>query len=173
MNFLLRWVDRFLTTRVDSNLSENILAVQEALDGHNPNQSRKLACVALLLGRTANADLKITDAERKKLAELLSKRWGIDEKQASEVTAVSLEKSVAHQVEDHLVLRELKECTDREERFEIMRSLFELASEDDINSEENEALRLIAHSLEIGHRDFVALRSEWREYLSVLKNPSN
>ena len=142
--------------------------MEEKLSNYDEEQAKFLACTSLLMSRIAFADTEISRAERTKMSDILTEKMGMDETQAETITNLALERASAIHCEDHLILRHLREC-DRDTKENLMRSLFALASEDDISNTENKELRLVASGLGLSHEEFVTLRSEFREHLSFLK----
>jgi len=72
--------------------------------------------------------------------------------------------------ENYLVTREFNRLATREEKLALLRCLFAVsASDDSISVMEDNEIRRIADELRLTHEDFIAARSEFRKYLSVLR----
>ena len=74
--------------------------------------------------------------------------------------------------ENYLVTREFNRLATREEKLALLRCLFAVsASDDSISVMEDNEIRRIADELRLTHEDFIAVRSEFRDRLSVFRKP--
>jgi uncharacterized tellurite resistance protein B-like protein len=74
--------------------------------------------------------------------------------------------------EDYLVSKEFGRIATREEKTALLHCLFAVsASDESVSSAEDQTIRQIADELGLEHADFIAVRSNYREHLAVLKKP--
>lgn len=143
-----------------------------ALGAVDAERIRYLAAFGGLLGRVANADGNISEEEEQRIAAILETFSDLNEKESAAVKDIIRQQTQALAgLENHIYTRELNELADRQKKLEIASCLFAVAAADDeISPEENEAVRIIAKALMLAHSDFIAVRSLYRDKLSVLKN---
>lgn len=144
--------------------------VERELEHLPADRARNLAAMALLLGRVAHADETVTGEERERMKKILAADLHLDEQQAEAVADLALEKTLCLSMDRHLVLQHVRERVDHDERRDLVRSLFHLAAVHDISSQESEEIRLITKGMLLTHPDYIALRSEFRDHLTLLKN---
>lgn len=144
--------------------------VERMLDHLPPDRARNLAVMALLLGRVAHADEVVSEEERTRMKDILASDLHLDEEQAAAVTDLALQKDLCLSLDRHLVLQHIRESIPHDERLDLVRSLFRLAAVHDISSQESEEIRLITKGMVLSHGDYIALRSEFRDHLTLLKN---
>lgn len=154
----------------DPNFSENIRSIESVLAGADSKEANFLAVFALLLGRIAYADEQVTKGEKNRIQNILREQMHLSSEKAALVTQLALEKMISNQLESHLILRKMNEITTLEQKRDVVRSLFHLASDEDISEQESEEIRLVSKALGFSHNQFIQLRSEFREYLSILKH---
>jgi uncharacterized tellurite resistance protein B-like protein len=156
----------------DPNFSENLHTLESALEKFEPEHASFLAAFALLMGRVAFADLDISEKEIARMKGILQNdldtEFQLDAEQAELVTNLAVDKTLQINTEDHIVVKRLK-SKDQKTRYSILRCLFHLAAADDISEDESNEIKSIAKSLGISDKEFFNLRSEFREYLSILK----
>ena len=74
--------------------------------------------------------------------------------------------------ENFLVTREYSRLATHEEKLGLLECLFAVSAADEsISSVEDHEVRRIAAELGLGHADFIAARTDFRQYLAVLKTP--
>jgi uncharacterized tellurite resistance protein B-like protein len=156
----------------DPNRSERLERLTAVLEGLPHDRAELLAAVALLLGRVAYADNDVSAAERERIGEILVEDLGISAAQATSLAELTLERELCVGSDHHIVLRRIRELARPEEIPAFIRILFRLASADDISSSESDEISQVARGLGLSHDDFIAIRSEFREYLAVLKGLS-
>lgn len=154
----------------DPNHSASIIRIRAALDHLPESQARFLSSFALLLARVAHCDQEISAGERQRIGEMLGRFGGLNEEQADLVVSIAVETTLAHAVEHHIVLREMNEVSTREQKIAVIRALLHLAAEEDISEEESGEIGSVASALLLSRGEFLALRSEFREHLRILKN---
>ncbi|MDP8254290.1 MAG: TerB family tellurite resistance protein [Candidatus Alcyoniella australis] len=145
--------------------------IESRLQGMPEQRARFLAAFAGLLGRVADADLEMSPEEMERIRQVLREHGGLDEPDADLVADVIHEQTkTLLGLENHIYTRVLRNNAAREQRFDVLRALFSVAAADDnISTIEDEEIRVIAKGLGLSHEEFVALRSEFAEKMSVLK----
>jgi uncharacterized tellurite resistance protein B-like protein len=74
--------------------------------------------------------------------------------------------------ENFLVSREFREASSHEDRMALLDCLYAVAAaEDSISTVEDNEISQIADELRIEHRDFISIRSKYRDQLAVLQKP--
>jgi uncharacterized tellurite resistance protein B-like protein len=150
---------------------ESIRRISKKLEELEPNKARFVAAFAYLLSRVAYADRVITSAESEKMEQILIEKGHLPGDQA--VMAVEIAKSqnrLLGHVENFLVTREFNELASRQQKLELLDCLFAVCATDRLISvaEDNE-IRQISSELLLEHREFIDIRSKYREYLGFLK----
>jgi uncharacterized tellurite resistance protein B-like protein len=150
-------------------VSSDLAAIEQRLSSLPPREAGYLAGFALLLAEVANVDFNVSAEERARIAEVLRKHSHLDEAQAELVSRLAVERSTRHSVESHLVFRRLNEVANHEQKRDIVRGLLYVAAHDDITEKESEEISFLARALHIDRKEYLELRSEFREHLAVLK----
>ena len=144
----------------------------EALDQLEPERARFIAAFGYILGRVANADLKISPEETRAMERIIKERGGLPEEQALIVVQTAKTRAqLFGGTENFLVTREFSRIATREQKLALLDCLFAIAAADDgVSAIEDNEIRQITNELGLGHPDFIAVRSEWRDQLTVLKD---
>jgi uncharacterized tellurite resistance protein B-like protein len=153
----------------DPEYSEGLAKVERILTGMPEEDARFIACLALLTAKVAHADTKVSEGEKNRIRDVLKKQMNLADAQVDAIAAIVLDDALSHSFEHHLVLRRLNELTTREQKHAIVRVLFHVACEDDISEVESEMIGGVASGLLLPRSEFIALRSEFKQHLSVLK----
>jgi len=158
--------DEPLTAQTAS--AQKIIGALEQLD---PQQARYIACFAYLLGRVARADLQISEQETARMKQIVRQLAVLSGEQASLVVQLARQQAELYgSTENFLVAREFNELATREQKFQLLECLFAVAAADEqVDSAESDEIRRIANELCLSHKEFIAIRSRFRDYLSVLK----
>jgi len=151
--------------------TETVRKIVEALDRLEPERAKFIAGFAYLLGRVARADLKVSPTETKTMERILVERGTLSEEQA--IIVVQMAKSqnaLFGGTENYLVSREFRDASTHAEKMALLDCLYAVASAENLVStiEDNE-ISQIADELRIEHRDFISIRSKYRDSLAVLK----
>jgi uncharacterized tellurite resistance protein B-like protein len=154
--------------------TDTVRKITQALDRLDPEPARFLASFAYVLSRVARADLNISDAETRAMERIIVDRGGLTEDQAIIVVQIAkTQNKLFGGTEDFLVTREFNKIATRDQKLALLDCLFAVAAaEESISSEEDNEIRQIASELQLEHRDFIAVRSRYRDQLSVLKKPT-
>lgn len=170
------WFRGFLDTsdlkESDPEFSAAIARVENSLNDVPPSEARFLACLALLMARIAYIDSQVSEGEKLKIREVLCNQLQLSASLADRVTSIVVETVLSRSIDHHLVLRRLNEISSRERKFQVIRTLFHIARDEDISEAESEDIGSIANALHVTRSEFISLRSEFRDHLSVLKDIS-
>jgi len=147
--------------------------IVESLDRLEPARARYVAAFAYVLGRVAHADLDISEAEAREMERIVRERGGLSDEQAVLVVHIAKSQNLLFGgTENFLVTREFAEIADREQKLALIDCLFAVSAADDgISTVEANVIRQIAEELKLDHRDYVAVRSRYRDRLNVLRDP--
>ena len=152
----------------DTESVRKIVSELESLDGE---RARFVAAFAYILGRVAHADLHISEAETRKMEEIVHSLGHLPENLSILVVQIAKSQNqlFGGTVTD-LVTREFAGISTPEQRQELLDCLFAVSAADDsISSAEEAQIRQIASELGFSHRDFVAARSVYNQHREVLK----
>jgi uncharacterized tellurite resistance protein B-like protein len=151
--------------------TDTVRKIVRELEEMEPDKARYIAAFAYILGRVANADLDISEAETRKMEDIVRDLGRIPEAQA--VLMVQIAKNQTKLfggTEDYLVTREFKGISTREQRAELLDCLFAVSAADDsITAEEEAQIREIASELGFTHREYVQARAAYSNKRAVLK----
>ena len=147
--------------------------IASALNELEPEQARYMAAFAYILGRVANADRVIHHAETATMCRLVREKGSLGEKQAALVVEMARQQGLLFGAsEDYLVTREFREISTKEQRIALLDCLFAVSAADrSISALEGRVLMQIADELKLDRKEYTALRTAYREYLSVLQKP--
>jgi uncharacterized tellurite resistance protein B-like protein len=154
--------------------TQTVRKITEALDQLEPARARFIAAFAYLLSRVARADLVISPEETRAMERIVIERGGLPEEQAIIVIQIAKTQNILFgETENYLVSREFNSMATREEKLALIDCLFAVAAVDgSISSIEDNVASQIADELRIEHKDFIAIRSTYRNCLAVLQKPS-
>jgi uncharacterized tellurite resistance protein B-like protein len=156
---------------VSTGDTETVRKVIEALDQLEPERARFIAAFGYVLSRVANADLNISPEETHAMERIVMERGGLPEEQA--LIVIQTAKTRAQMfggTENFLVTREFSRIATREEKLALLDCLFAVAAaEAGISAAEDNEIRQIVNELGLDHPDFIAVRSRWKDQLTVFK----
>jgi uncharacterized tellurite resistance protein B-like protein len=154
--------------------TETVRKITGALDRLDPERARYIAGFAYVLSRVARADLLISESETWAMERIVAAHSRLPEEQAIIVVQIAkTQNKLFGGTEDFLVTREFNKIATREQKLELLDCLFAVAAAEDlISTEEDAEIRQISRELALEHRDFIAVRSRYRDHLSVLKRPA-
>lgn len=155
--------------------TETVRRIVGELNRLEPERARHLAAFAYVLSRVANADLEISEAETRKIAEILQKLGGLPEEQALLVAEIANSQNrLFGGTENYLVTREFREIASEEERRQLLDCLFAVSAADDaITGEEEGQISQIASELGFTRREFVDARMAYSDKRTVLRRPNS
>src|SRR5437773_1408214 len=153
--------------------TETVRKIVAALDRLDPDRARHIAILAYILSRVARADLVISEAETRAMESIVEQAGGLAPEQAILVVQMAKTQAILFGgTENYLVTREFNRLATREEKLALLRCLFAVsASDDSISVMEDNEIRRIADEIRLTHEDFIEVRSEFRDRLSVLHKP--
>jgi len=165
----------FKTKKRESAEKEQLTSIctkaKEILEDASDQEITYVSAFSGLLGRVAFSDLEISDEEISKIKKILKKTTALSEDKIDAISEiVQTEIKALAGLENHLYTAQINEIASKKQKEEIMVSLFLVAAADkNISFEENEEIRVISKALGFTHRDFVDIRSMFKEYLSSLQ----
>lgn len=151
--------------------TDAVRRVVEALDQIEPERARFIAAFGYILSRTAYADLKISREETAVMEQIIEQRGGLPADQAMIVVQMAKARNqLFGGTENFLVTREFDRIASLEEKLAVIDCLYAVAAaEGEISTVEDNEIKQISGELRIDHPDFIAVRSRWRDRLSVLQ----
>ena len=144
--------------------------IAETLERFPRERARYLAAFAYLLGRVARADRHVSDEEQREMLRIVADHGlGAQEAELVVEMARSQNELFGH-AEDFVVARELQKTATRGQKLQVLDCLFAVSAADhEISTVEDNEIRRISSELRLTHVDFIGVRSNWRQHLSVLK----
>ena len=156
-----------------STETESVRKIVQKLDQMEPERAKYIASFAYLLSRVAHADMNISQEETAAMEGIVKEQGNLDEEQA--IVVVQMAKTHAKLfggTENFLVTREFNQLADHAQKLGLLRCLFAVSAADEtISSVEDNEIRQIASELQVDHREYTALKAEFKDYLAVLKKP--
>jgi uncharacterized tellurite resistance protein B-like protein len=151
--------------------TESVRLIAKQLSGMPPARARFLAAFAYLLGRAANANLAVSEAELKEMEALIEEVGGLDDDTAHLVVILSGAQSGQFgATEDFLVTREFKAISTMEERERLLRCCFlVMAADDEVDETESWLANRLAEELDIERPDLNRIRDEFHDQLSSVR----
>ncbi len=155
----------------DIHDTETIRKIVSALDAMEPQRARYIAAFAYVLSRVARADMNVSEAETRKMEQLIVGLSGLQEDQAILVVQIAkTQATLFGGTENFLVTDEFNKLATQEQKLSLLNCLFAVAAADEnISGVEDREIRLIANELQLTHSDFINARLAYRQYLSLLK----
>jgi uncharacterized tellurite resistance protein B-like protein len=153
--------------------NQTIREITRRLDELPLEQARYVAAFAYILGRVAHADLDISQEETLSMEEIVVRHGGLTTDLAIVVVQMAKSQNVLFGgTENYLVTREFKKLSTPEQRRHLLHCLFAVSSSDEsISLVEDNEIRQVSKELGITHSEFISIRSDFRDYLAVLKKP--
>ncbi|MFQ5738576.1 MAG: TerB family tellurite resistance protein [Acidobacteriota bacterium] len=153
--------------------TETVRKITHQLDSLPPDQARYIAAFAYILGRVANADLDISQEETRAMEEIVVERAGLPREQAIIVVQMAKSQNLLFGgTENYLVTREFNKIASKEQKIALVHCLFAVSSSDEsVSLVEDNEIGQISRELGLEHREFIQVRSKFRDCLSVLKEP--
>lgn len=151
--------------------TESVRLIAKQLSAMPPPRARFLAAFAYLLGRAANANLAVSEAELKEMQALIEEVGGLDDETAHLVVVLSGAQSGQFgATEDYLVTREFKAISTMEERERLLRCCFlVMAADDEVDETESWLANRLAEELDIERPDLNRIRDEFHDQLSSVR----
>jgi uncharacterized tellurite resistance protein B-like protein len=154
--------------------TETVRKIVAALDRLDPARARYLAAFAYLLSRVAFADMDISAEETAAMERIVREKGGLPEEQAVMVVHMAkTQNRLFGGVENFLVSREFGGIATREQKLALLHCLFAVSIADgSVSSAEDTTIRKLSSELLLDHADFIEVKTQYREYLAVLKDPA-
>ncbi|MBA3626530.1 MAG: TerB family tellurite resistance protein [Chloroflexi bacterium] len=152
----------------DTATVRRIVAAIEALP---EAQRRFVAGFAYVLGRTAHADLLVSDDEIALMERTVMDVGGLPEPQAVLVVQIARSQNELYGgTEDYLVTREFRQISSEDQRLSLLRCAFAVgAAEGSITAEESAELNQIAKELDLSDEQLTAVRGEFTEQFAAIQ----
>jgi uncharacterized tellurite resistance protein B-like protein len=152
--------------------TEIVRQIVAQLDQLPPERANYIAAFAYILSRVALADMQISAEETQAMERIVIEHGEIPEEQAIIVVQMAKTRNkLFGGTENFPVTREFNEMTTRQQKLALLDCLFAVAAADlSISSHEDRVIRQVANELLLEHRDFIDVRSRYRDRLSVLKD---
>jgi len=149
--------------------------IVDELDHLPPERATYVAAFAYVLSRVARADLRITDDETRAMERIVEQRGGLPPEQAMIVVQMAKSQNrLFGGTENYLVTREFNRLATREQKLALLDCLFAVAAADEtVCAAEDQVTRQIADELLLDHRDYIEVRSRYREHLGVLRRETS
>lgn len=151
--------------------TETVRRIVGELEQMEPARARYLAAFAYVLSRVANADQRITEAETRKMEEIVRRVGDLPEEQAVLVVQIAkAQNRLAGGTEDFLVTREFRQIATLEQCRQLIDCLFAVSAADDsISSAEETQIWQTASELGIARDEFVRIRARYGDKRELLR----
>lgn len=159
------------TTSATEGDSDTVRRIVGELDQLDPQRARYLATFAYILSRVAGADRDISDAETRKMVDLVQLIGHLPEAQALIVVEIAKHQNLLFgATEDFLVTREFRKNASDEQRQMLLECLFAVSAADHaITTDEDAQIWQIAGELGFDHAAFVQVRLKYSDKRTVLR----
>lgn len=140
----------------------------------DPEEVKACACIAGLLASMALRDFILHEDEKKYMIQSLVHWMDYSVEKASFIADLAEEdgKELVG-MENHTYTRVLKDILDRDQRYGLLETLFELAASDGgVSENESEGIRTICRGLGLEHHHFVSAKAKVLKFLDSLKKPT-
>jgi uncharacterized tellurite resistance protein B-like protein len=171
LDFIRLSLDKASKTGASTD-TETVRKITASLDRIEPQRAKYIAAFAYVLSRAARADLRITPDEVRAMEQVVMKIGGLPEEQAILVVQMAKTQNILFgSTENFLVTREFNEMASHEEKLALLECLFAVtASDNSISTVEDAEISQIAEELKIERKEYIAVRSRFRDRLAVLKD---
>jgi uncharacterized tellurite resistance protein B-like protein len=169
---LLRLIKSSINNRAESSAeTDTVRKITRALDQLDEERAKFIAAFAYLLCRVARADMSFSDEETQQMERIVVEYGELPEEQAIIVVQMAKTQSrLFGSTENYLVTREFSNLSKHKEKLSLLDCLFAVAaSHEYISAIEDNEISQIADELKIEHREFISIRSKYRDHLAVLK----
>ena len=145
--------------------------IADYLPNTDENEHILIACISGLMARVAYVDFHLHENEEAIIADSLKTWTKLTEVEIQAVKKIAIEeiKELAG-LENHKYCHPLNDILNQDQRFELLEALFAVAASDgEVESKENEEIRIIAKGLLLEQKYFISARATVVEYLKTLK----
>jgi uncharacterized tellurite resistance protein B-like protein len=157
-----------------SSETDTVRKIVQSLDQIEPMRAKFIAAFAYLLSRVARADFNISPEEIQMMEHIIMDKGGLPEEQAILVVQLAKTQNILFGgTENFLVSREFNGLADHGEKMSLLDCLFAIAAaHKSISTIEDNEISQIADEIRVEHRDFISIRSRYRDYLAVFQKDS-
>jgi uncharacterized tellurite resistance protein B-like protein len=150
--------------------TESVRRISARLERLDSGTARHLAAFAYVLARVAQADLRIEAAEAEEMTRVVTEVAGLSADEAALVVEIAKSQvRLLGGTENYVVTREFRRISTPEQRARLLECLYAVAAADgSISSVETSEIDAIGEELGFTRPEVLALRSAWRDRLSVL-----
>jgi uncharacterized tellurite resistance protein B-like protein len=150
--------------------TESVRRIAAKLECLDPAAARHLAAFAYVLARVAQADLRTSAAEAEEMTRIVQEVAGLGPGEATLVVEIARSQArLLGGTENYVVTREFRKISTPEQRARLLECLYAVAAADgSISSLETGEIDAIGEELGFTRPEVLALRSAWRDRLSVL-----
>jgi uncharacterized tellurite resistance protein B-like protein len=154
--------------------TETVRRIAAELERLEPARARHLAAFAYVLSRVAGADSHISDAETRRIVEIVQRVGHLPEEEATLVTEIAKSQNrLFGGTENFLVTREFREIATEAQRRELLDCLFAVSAADDaVTGAEEGQIWQIASELGIARQDYVSARLAYTDKRTVIRHPA-
>jgi uncharacterized tellurite resistance protein B-like protein len=151
--------------------AEVVHRISQQLESLDPAEARHLALFAFLLARVAQVDLVTEPTEIEEMEKLVVQHGGLTASQAAMVIEVArATQKLLGPTHNFVATREFRDSATNEQKVGLLHCLFEVAAADGtITGDEEEEIRTISRGLLLDDRDYLAVRTAFRDKRSVLQ----
>ena len=151
--------------------AEAMRDVVDRLEGLDPERARYVARFAYILGRVADADLDVSDAETRAMEREVKSLGALDEAEAVLVVEIAkAQHRLFGSTDSYSITRDHARASTPEQKRELLHCLFAVsAADDEISSVEESEIRLIVKELDLTHEDFIEARASYRDKIALLR----
>lgn len=145
--------------------------IVSAIEALPEDDRRYVAGFAYILGRTAHADLHVSDEERELMERTVRDVGGLPEAQAVLVVQIARSQNELYGgTEDYLVTRQFADSATEEQRLALLRTCFSIgAAGDSISAEESAELNQIAKELGLTDEQLNSVRGEFTDRFEAVQ----
>jgi uncharacterized tellurite resistance protein B-like protein len=151
---------------------EMVRGIIARLDMLPPDRARFVACAAYVVARAASADERVGERESHYMEQVLVSQTGLDAAEAALVVETAkLQALTTGGTDDYLVTREFRDVSTMEQRLDILRACFGVASIDGtIDAAESFTIDEIALELDLEPAALASLRGEFADRFSAVQS---
>jgi len=170
---LLDWLGLSPARKRDPE-AEVVHRISQQLESMDPAEARHLSLFAFMLARVAHVDLVVQPAEAEAMERMVTSHGGLSPPQAAMVIEIArATQKMLGPTHNFVAVREFRDAATHEQKLGLLHCLFAVAASDDVvTGAEEEEIRTIARGLLLEDRDYLAVRSAFREKRSVMR-PTN
>jgi len=157
--------------KAESRLGTLCSHIRSILEGFSEDEVRLITGYAGLLGSVAYADMDISEVEIRRIRAILAEKMHLGKNHIDPIVEILARHRVQlFAVEEHHYHRLINSVCTTEEKLDLLGALFSVAAANEsISNEEEVVLRRISQGLLLSHKEFIAVRLEFRKYLDILK----